>query len=104
MTKFWIASAAVVVLSGSMFADTVTSGTGTFSAFPAGFASSTPVWEGNAGPLLTTGIPFWNNPSDDTGVGNSHDVNVGYVLTDTGGISGTPVLGSDTVADDLTNQ
>jgi hypothetical protein len=102
--KLWIASAAVVALSGSIFADTV-SGTGTFTAFPAGFASSTPAWINNATPPLTTGAPFWNDASDDTGIGPgqglSHLMNVGYVLTNTGGTTGTSsVIGSDTVSTD----
>jgi len=102
MRKFWIATAAVIALSGSMFADTVTSGTGTFSAFIAPTAATTPVWISNATPPATTPAIFWNDASDDTGTGGSHLMNIGYVLTDTGGLTGTtPVLGSDTVSTDL---
>jgi hypothetical protein len=97
MKKLWFASAAVVALSGSMFADTVSGVSG--SAF--GFGGATPTWINNAtnpGP----GAPFWNDASDDTGLGPgqsaSHLMNIGYVLTDTGGMTGTAsVLGSDTV-------
>jgi PEP-CTERM motif len=103
MKKLWIVSAAVVALSGSMFADTVTSATGTFSAFPVGFAPPI-VWTSNAGPVTTGGTPFWNDPSDDVGVGGSHLMNVGYALTDTGGFATTPaLLGLDNVSQQLTN-
>lgn len=103
MNKVLLASVAAVALSGSLLADTVT-GTGTFTAFPSGFASSTPTWISNfTNP--GAGTPFWNNASDDTGIGpgegSSHLMNVGYVMTNTGGMTGaTPVLGSDTVSTD----
>ncbi len=48
------------------------------------------------------GSPFWNDPSDDPGVGGSHMMNVGYVLTGTGGMAGN-VLGGDSVTADLTS-
>jgi hypothetical protein len=99
----WIAPAAILAFSGSIYADTVISATGSFSAFQSGFASSTPTWISNATPPATTGAPFWNDPSDDTGVGGSHLMNVGYLLTDTGGFAGTPsVLGTDTVTQSFT--
>lgn len=95
MKKLLLASAAVVVLSGSMFADTVTMTGGSATAFA--FGGATPTWISNAtnpGP----GSPFWNDASDDVGTGGSHLMNVGYVLTDTGGLTGTTsVLGSDSV-------
>ena len=48
------------------------------------------------------GTPFWNNWSTDTGTGGSHDMNIGYMLSDTGGFAGTPgVLGTDGVAEAL---
>ncbi len=95
----WLALA----LSGSLFASTVYSDTGTFSPFPSNFSSSTPTWIDGSTPPATTGMPFWNNPSDDTGAGGSHLMNIGYVLTDTGGLAGTPsVLGEETVAEDFT--
>jgi len=103
MKQIWVASVAMLALSGSMLADTVNSATGSFSAFPGGFASSTPTWVDALTPPATTGSPFWNDPSDDSGVGASHMMNIGYVLTDSGGLAGTPsVLGGDTVAEDLT--
>jgi hypothetical protein len=99
MKTLWVAFAALLALSGSMRADAVTSATGSFSGFASGFASSTPAWMGFKTQPTTTGSPFWNNPSDDAGVGGSHDMNIGYVLTDSGGLAGTSsVLGTDTVA------
>jgi hypothetical protein len=103
MNRILLAAAALLACSGSLPADSVISATGSFSAFPAGFASSTPAWISFTTPPTTTGAPFWNNPSDDIGVGGSHMMNAGYLLTDTGGFTGTPsVLGTDTVAEDLT--
>ena len=87
MKTLWIA---LFALCGSLFADTVTSATGSFSAFPSGFASSTPAWIGIPTPPATEGTPFWNDPSQDTGTGGSHMMNIGYLLTDTGGFAGTP--------------
>jgi hypothetical protein len=103
MKQFLFASAAVVALSGSMFADTITS-TGTLSAFPTSFASSTPTWINGGTPPTTFGAPFWNDASDDTGVGGSHLMNIGYALTGTGGFTSS-ILGSEsaTGAQDLTN-
>lgn len=102
MKGTWIASI-MLAISSIGYADTVTSATGTFSPFPSGFASSTPTWISNATPPTTTGTPFWNDPSDDIGVGGSHLMNIGYLLTDTGGFTGTtPVLGTDIVSQELT--
>jgi hypothetical protein len=102
MYKLGIAAAAVVALGGSMFGDTITSATGSFSAFPSAFTSSTPTWISNATPPTTTGTPFWNDASDDSGVGGSHSMNIGYALLDTGGFATTPaLLGTDTVTQDL---
>lgn len=103
MKTILIASAAIFVASGSLLADTVASATGAFSAFPAGFASSTPAWINASTPPTPNGTPFWNNPSADTGAGGSHDVNIGDLLTDSIGFAGTPsVIGSDTVTEDFT--
>jgi hypothetical protein len=103
MKNSWIISTALLAFSGGLFADTVSSATGSFTTFPYGFASSTPAWINLTTPPATSGSPFWNNPSQDTGVGGSHMMNIGYVLTDSGGLAGTPpVLGSDTVTEDLT--
>jgi hypothetical protein len=103
MKPILVASAAVIALGGSVLADTVTSTTGTFSAFASGFAASTPTWRGTLTQPLTMGSPFWNDPSDDTGVGGSHMMNIGDVLTDSGGLAGTDdVLGSDFVTEQFT--
>jgi hypothetical protein len=102
MKQIWVASAAMFALSGSILADTVTSATGTFSVFPTGFSSSTSSWVSDTTDPKAPAL-FWNNPSDDTGVGGSHMMNVGNVLTDSGGLLGTPsVLGTDTVTEDFT--
>ena len=103
MKPILVASAAVLALCGSVLADTVTSANGAFSAFASGFAASTPTWKGALTQPATMGSPFWNDPSDDTGVGGSHMMNVGDVLTDSGGLAGTnDVLGSDFVTDQFT--
>jgi len=104
MKSFWVASAALLAWSGSILADTVTSATGSFSAFATNFAASTPTWVSALDQPASIGSPFWNNPSDDTGAGGSHMMNVGYVLTDSGGVAGTPsVLGADSVTSQFTN-
>jgi hypothetical protein len=86
-----------------MLADTVTCGTcvaGSSSAFPTTFATSTLAFTGsNPG---GNSVAFWNNPSDDL-VNGSHTSNIGYLLTDSGGFTGTPsVIGTDTVATEFT--
>jgi hypothetical protein len=107
MKRLLFVAAAVVTLAGSMFADTVVCPGcigGTSSAFPVNFSSLTaPFTTLNPGPAAPV---FWNNPSDDTGLGpsqgSSHMMNIGYVLTDTGGMTGaTSVLGSDTPVSDF---
>jgi hypothetical protein len=103
MKPILVASAAVCLLSGSILADSITSATGSFSAFSSGFGATTPTWQGQFTEPTTTSSPFWNNPSDDTGQGGSHMMNIGYVLTDSGGLVGTPsILGSDSVTDQFT--
>ncbi|HTB12754.1 MAG TPA: hypothetical protein VK752_14330 [Bryobacteraceae bacterium] len=105
MNTILIASATVLALSGRILADTVTSATGTFSQFSPAFASSTVQWIGlsTPPPSAEAGTPFWNNPSSDTGVGGSHMMNVGDLLNDAGGFTGTPsVVGTDTAVSDLT--
>jgi hypothetical protein len=102
MKQILFASAAAIVLAGNMTGDTVTSSTGSFSPFTTTFMSSTQRWI-NDWTMPASSALFWNNPSDDTGLGGSHMMNVGNVLTDTGGLAGTPaVVGTDTVAADLT--
>jgi hypothetical protein len=82
-----------------MMADSITTG-GAFSAFPVGFAAGTPVWINNStspGPP-TGGTPFWNDASDDVGVGGSHLMNIGYALTGTGGFASSILLTGETMA------
>jgi hypothetical protein len=107
MKRLLFIAAAVVILAGSMLADTVVCPAcvgGTSSPFPANFSSLTaPFTTLNPGPAAPV---FWNNPSDDTGIlpsqSGNHMMNIGYVLTDSGGVTGTtPVLGSDTVTSDF---
>src|ERR1700733_10924725 len=103
MKPILVASAAVLALCGSVLAGTVTRANGAFSAFASRFAASTPPWKGALTQPATMGSPFWNDPSDDTGVGGSHMMNVGDVLTDSGGLAGTnDVWGSDFVPDQFT--
>jgi hypothetical protein len=99
-----LVASAVLALIGSARGDAVTSATGSFSAFASGFAASTPAWAGALETPASVGSPFWNNPSDDTGAGGSHMMNIGDVLTDSGGLQGTPdVLGSDSVTQQFTD-
>jgi hypothetical protein len=93
----------ICALGGSLLADTVTSGTGAFSGFSTNLMSSTDAWIGYASPPATPAGAFWNNPSADTGAAGSHMMNVGYLLSGTGGFAATPsVLGTDTVTDEFT--
>lgn len=93
MKDWLLAVAATGVLCGSLFADTIT-GTGSLVGFTP--PTSTQNWAG-AGTAPTTGTKtpgvFWNNPSDDgsiTGDPNSgnHLLNIGYLLSGTGGFAG----------------
>jgi hypothetical protein len=103
MKQLCFVSAALLAVSSSIMADSVTSATGNFAQFPTGFGSSTQAWVNFDTPPAPANTPFWNNPSQDTGVGGSHMMNVGNLLTDSGGFAGTPAaLGSDTVTGELT--
>jgi len=101
MKQFLFVSAAVVVLSGSMFADTVTCAScvgGGSSVFPSGFASLTAAWTGS-NPGSATPV-FWNDPSGDI-VNGSHFTNIGDLLTLSGGfVSTTSVIPGDSVSTD----
>ena len=100
MKKFWLLSAGLIALSGSMFADTIGAGTGSLvSVGPtATFLGSQVSWAstGGASPAVPANptnsqVPFWNNPSEDTI--NNHVANVGDVL---GGVTtGTNLIGSN---------
>lgn len=88
-------------ISSALWADTVNLGNGTWQTFNFNSSQPSPVQgttPASTSTPLTGGTPFWNNYSDDTGVGGSHDMNVGYMLTGTGGAAGTDVLGTDSVA------
>jgi hypothetical protein len=87
--------AATWLLAGSgLFADTVSS---PFTSFGSVFSSGQP------NPTASTaGSTFWNNFSPDTGTGGSHDMNIGYLLTDSGGFTGTTsLIGPSTAAGTL---
>lgn len=118
--KNFVLAAAVVLLSGGLFADTIT-GTSTAGATTltgVGAVSGTAAWINNAtdpygaGNIIAPNGLFWNNPSDDaitvtagaissvtsTAPTNNvppttqsqHMANIGYLLTDTGAFAGTP--------------
>lgn len=92
--------AACVLASGTLSADTASLSSGTsWDTFSSVFnpSQASPVMSTNT-TQLTSGTPFWNNWSTDSGVGGSHDMNIGYMLTGTGGWAGTDVLGTDPVA------
>jgi hypothetical protein len=79
MKKFWFVSAGLVALSGSIFADSIWSGSsGSLISIPA-TASITPA--PTYGPPISTQnqAPFWNNPSGDTAA-LGELANIGAVL------------------------
>jgi hypothetical protein len=98
MKKFWLLSAGLVVLSGSMFADTIGAGTGSLVAVPttASFLGSQVAYTGSPVNATNSQVPFWNNPSEDTI--NSHVANVGDVL---GGVVVGNVIGSNLVSGNI---
>ena len=101
---------AVLFLGGCLlgtfpvFADTISASTGAnFVAFGSTGFSPT-----QANPVMNVqGTPFWNNWSNDSSAlfgctsNCTHDMNIGYMLTNSGGWTGTNVLGGDTVANAL---
>lgn len=95
MKKLLIAAAAVVVLSGSMFADTVNNlgSAAGFTAIPSTSAFTTSMIAWSSSNILTdTQVPFWNNPSLDN-LADGHYANVGDVLA--GLATGTNEIGTD---------
>lgn len=87
--------AATWLLAGSgLFADTISSSFTSFnSVFSTGQASPQP---------SVAGSTYWNSYSPDTGTGGSHDLNIGYALTDSGGFTGTAsLIGADSPAGTL---
>jgi hypothetical protein len=84
-----------VLAGGTLLADSISLTGGTMQTFGSvGFSS------GQTDPTpSSSGTPFWNNYSYDTGVGGSHDMNIGYLLSGTGGFTGTDVFnGLDSVS------
>jgi len=71
---FW--TVALVLAAGSVWADTISGGT--LTGFPAGFAATT-------GASGVQGSPFWNDYSMD-----GNQMNVGYFLTASGGLTSEP--------------
>lgn len=95
MKNFLYLSAAVVVLSGSMFADTVNSLGATAGFTTIGSTLSfTTAMTGWTSSFISTDVqtPFWNNPSQDTLL-NGHLANIGDVLA--GLATGTNEIGAD---------
>lgn len=87
---------AVCAFSGGLVADTINSASGTFSAFPNGFSAATPSFASAVALSATPSMAFWNNCSYDS-IGGNHEMNVGDLLSDSGGFAGTPsILGTDT--------
>jgi hypothetical protein len=85
MKKFWLVSAGLVALSGSMFADTINAptSTGQLVAVPSTsvFNAATPAYPVSS--VANSQTPFWNDPSSDTGpaIVTPHIANVGDVLS-----------------------
>jgi PEP-CTERM motif len=96
MKTFWLLSAGLVALSGSMFADSIWSGSaGSLNNIPttATFVGTTPAYpDPSAG---NTGTPYWNNASPDNINGSNHITNIGDVLS--GYVTGTDLIGSNLV-------
>jgi hypothetical protein len=82
MKQFWVATAALLALSGSLLADSISSGsTGNLYAIPstATFAAATTAYTGGPVNTANTQVPFWNNPSEDS-LYDGHFANAGDVL------------------------
>ncbi|GEM_PF-1747761 len=88
--KFAVYLVAASLWTGCILsADSITLPSGaSWSSFNFNGSQSDPV-------MGSQGTPFWNNWSYDTGAGGSHDMNIGYMLSGTGGFTGTDVLGAD---------
>jgi PEP-CTERM motif len=95
MKKFWLLSATLVVLSASMFADSIYTGSGTTSNGTTFGIGATSTFCCSAAPSTTNSqSPFWNNYSGDTVGANAHQNNVGDILA--GSSTGTNLLGGTT--------
>jgi hypothetical protein len=96
MKKIWLLSATLVVLSASMFADSIYTGVGATSngaSFAIG-ATSTFCCSATSSNGLNTQMPFWNNYSGDTVGANANQNNVGDILA--GSSTGTNLVGGST--------
>jgi hypothetical protein len=96
MKKIWLLSATLVVLSASMFADSIYTGVGSTSngaSFAIG-ATSTFCCTNTASNGANTQTPFWNNYSGDTVGLNANQNNVGDILG--GSTTGTNLVGGTT--------
>lgn len=103
MKKFWVLSAALFALSGSMFADTIntSTSTGQLVAVPttAVFSAATPSYPVSS--VANSQTPFWNDPSSDTGAAivTPHVANVGDVLS--GLATGTSPVAANVTAGNI---
>jgi len=85
MKKFWVLSAALLALSGSMFADTINAptSTGLLVGVPATatFVAGQPAYPNTS--TVNNTQPFWNDPSSDSGgaIVHANFANVGDVLS-----------------------
>jgi len=103
MKKFGLIFAALIVLGGSVFADAISSGTGSFSgnnisATPIQtFITGSATYSSSSDPGINA-LAFWNNPSSD-GVSpvlvDGHVANVGDVIA--GLATGTDLIGSNLI-------
>jgi hypothetical protein len=97
MKNLWLMSAALVALSGSMFADSIWTGAGSTVGFlnniptTASFVAGTPAYPDTS--TTNSGTPFWNNSSPDNINGSNHVTNVGDVLS--GYVTGTNLIGGN---------
>jgi hypothetical protein len=116
MRKFWLLSAGLVALSGSMFADNIWSGSsnggssysgGTSGVWTCTGCAAVPTTASFTGSMAsfpvssTTNaqVPFWNNPSSDV-ISDGHFSNVGDVLA--GLATGTAPVSADVSAGNIT--
>jgi len=94
MRKFWLLSAALVALSGSIFADSIylpgSNGAYFTVGSTSGFCCTAVTPESNS---ANTQIPFWNNYSADAINSDTNHTNVGDILG--GSSTGTNLIGTN---------
>jgi hypothetical protein len=103
MKKLLVMSAGLVALSGSMFADTIGSGTGVLTYIGgtpiSTFVGQQATYNASSFPGAPVGTPFWNNPSSDgvapppPQLADGHIANVGDVLA--GLATGSDLIGTN---------